>query len=71
MVGAPAFIRGKERFSALGRSSFFIPRFSAGKTPGLKPTPKIDSFLAGLKSSFPLLKQGVPTKACQEFLRSW
>ena len=29
-VGAPAFMRGKERFSAPGRVSTLIMRFSAG-----------------------------------------
>jgi len=39
-VGAPAFMRGKERFSAPGKIVFvFLRRFSAGieKAPGLKP----------------------------------
>ena len=51
---------------ALQRSakrSALITRFSAGvEKPGAEVHFKIDSFSAGLKSSFPLLKQGAPTK---------
>ena len=43
-VGAPAFMRGKERFSAPEEMGFDHARFSAGhQNPGLKPNFKIDS----------------------------
>ena len=58
-------MRGKERFSAPGRVSALISRFSAGdrRTPWLKAHSKIDSFSAGLQSSSHLLKQGASTKS--------
>ena len=39
-------MRGKERFSAPGKSSTLIMRFSAGieKVPGLKPILELDAF---------------------------
>ena len=59
LVEAPAFMWGKKRFSA----PVIIMRFSAGiETSGAKALLKSDSLNAGLKSSFPLLKQGAPTK---------
>jgi hypothetical protein len=57
-------MRGEERFSAPGKSWTLIVRFSAGysKTPGLKPILEVERYSAELKFSFPLLKQGAPTK---------
>jgi len=55
-------MRGKERFSVPKRVRPWIKRFSAGPDrPGLKPVAENESLSRGLKSSFPLLKQGAPT----------
>jgi len=56
-------MRGKERFSAPGKSSTLIMRFSAGveRIPGLKPTLELDAF-RWTKVQLPLLKQGACTK---------
>ena len=64
LVEAPAFMRGKERFSAPGRVR---PRSRALALAIEKPRAKAHfksrSFSAGLKSSSPLLKQGASTKS--------
>jgi hypothetical protein len=45
LVGAPAFMRGKERFSAPEEMGFDHARFSAGhQNPGLKPISKSSPF---------------------------
>jgi hypothetical protein len=58
-------MRGKERFSAPEKARLQSVRFSAGtaKIPGQKPILGSNAFPAGLKSSFPLLKQGAATKS--------
>ncbi len=56
-------MREKERFSAPEKSCSLILRFSAGdRKARAKAHCEIERFSAGLKSSFPLLKQGAPTK---------
>jgi hypothetical protein len=44
VVEAPAFMRGKERFSAPGKSLAFLMRFSAGgafRSPCMNPISKV------------------------------
>jgi hypothetical protein len=55
MVGAPAFMRGKERFSAPVGVVLAIMRFSAGprELPGLKAHSDGRRSFAGMKSSSP------------------
>jgi hypothetical protein len=62
-------MRGKERFSAPGKSSTLIMRFSAGveKIPRLKPILELDAF-RWTKVQLPLLKQGAPTKTLLQSL---
>src|ERR1035438_2879553 len=70
LVGAPAFMWGKGALQRPGRRSVLITRFSAGN-PAAKAHLKIKSISAGLKSSFPLLKQGASTpKVFHKLLRS-
>ena len=62
-------MRGKERFSAPGKSSTSSLRFSAGveKVLGLKPILELDAF-RWTKVQLPLLKQGAPTKTLPQSL---
>jgi hypothetical protein len=62
-VGAPAFMRGKGRFSAPEKSRLGSCALAlASANPAAKADFKSKLFFARLKSSFPLLKQGAPTK---------
>ena len=62
-VGAPAFMRGKERFSAPDKSRLGSCALAlASANPAAKADFKSELFFGGLKSSSPLLKQGAPTK---------
>ena len=67
-VGAPAFIRGKERFSAPGdvrlRSCALAPGW---RNPGAKAQLKNGTFFPWTEVQFPLLKQGAATKSLHEF----
>ena len=45
MVGAPAFMRGKERFSAPGKTLDLIMRFSAGNPGGVQQIRTADTLL--------------------------
>jgi hypothetical protein len=63
--GSPCIYAGEGALQRSGKSWTLSTRFSArdSKTQGLKPIFEIERFSAGLKSSFPLLKQGAPTKS--------
>ena len=59
LVGAPAFMRGKERFSAPGRASTLIMRFSPGiKTPRAKAHLKSDSLFRWTEVQLPPAQAG-------------
>ncbi len=62
-VEAPAFMRGKERFSAPASSNLNMTSFSAGIGKSrAKAHLKINRSPLDFKSSFPLLKQGASTE---------
>src|ERR1035437_1140508 len=66
--GSPAFMRGKERFSAPGdvrlRSCALAPGW---RNPGANAQLKNGTFFPWTEVQFPLLKQGTATKSLHEF----
>ena len=68
VIFAPEYERGMTEGSGGYRlkgkqgSAAWIAHITRLNKPGLKPTPEMRRFSAGLKSRSPLLKQGAPTK---------